>query len=242
MNEVAVVTGASSGIGEATARRLVQDGFKVVMGARRVDKLEKIATEINAEFHELDVTDLDSIERFASSVPKCSILINNAGGAFGRDSFESGSDDDWQRMYDVNVMSIKRVTSAFLPKLRASNDGRVVVVSSVAATQPYPGGAGYNAAKHAANAITQVLRMETLGTPVRVIEIAPGNVETEFSLVRFSGDQAKADAVYEGMTPLTADDIADCISFAVSRPKHVNINNMLIMPSDQATAMVIHRS
>ncbi len=242
MREVAVVTGASSGIGEATARRLSADGFEIVTGARRVDRLENISAEIGGRFYELDVTNLDSIRQFAESVSSCSVLVNNAGGAFGRDSVENGSDDDWQRMYDVNVLSVKRLTQAFLPKLRDSGDGRVVVVSSVAATEPYPGGAGYNAAKHGVHAVTQVLRMETLGTPVRVIEIAPGDAETEFSKVRFSGDEEKAAAVYQGMTPLTADDIADCISFAVTRPKHVSISYVAIMPADQATAMMIHRT
>ena len=242
MSEVAVVTGASSGIGEATARRLAADGFDVVIGARRVDRLEKIANEIGAAFHELDVTDDTSITRFTDAIPSCAVLVNNAGGAFGRDSFENGSDDDWQRMFDVNVMSVKKVTTRLLPKLRESGNGRVVVVSSVAASQPYPGGAGYNAAKFAAHAVTEVLRMETLGTPVRVIEIAPGSVETEFSKVRFDGDEKLAAAVYKGMTPLVAEDIADCISFAVTRPKHVNISNLLVMPTDQASATMIHRS
>jgi NADP-dependent 3-hydroxy acid dehydrogenase YdfG len=238
---VAVVTGASSGIGAATARRLGAEGFDVVIGARRADRLQAVADEIGARAMPLDVTDAESVRRFCAAVPDCRVLVNNAGGALGRDSVADADDVEWARMYDANVLGTMRMTKALLPALEASGDGHVVMVGSIAGYEPYAGGAGYNAAKFALRAMTKVLRLELLGKPVRVTSVDPGMVETEFSLVRFHGDEEKAAAVYEGVTPLTADDIADCIAFAVTRPSHVNIDTMVVLARDQSTATTVHR-
>jgi NADP-dependent 3-hydroxy acid dehydrogenase YdfG len=238
----AVVTGASSGIGMATARRLSAEGFEVVVGARREDRLRALADELGGRAIRLDVTDPASVERFCAEVPDCRVLVNAAGGAIGRDSIEHASDEDWRSMYESNLMGSLRMTRTLLPALEASGDGHVVMVGSIAGYQPYPGGGGYNAAKFAVRAMTKVLRLELLGRPIRVTEIDPGLVETEFSVVRFRGDQQAADAVYEGMTPLTPEDIADCIAFALTRPSHVNIDTLVVLARDQSDATTVHRS
>jgi NADP-dependent 3-hydroxy acid dehydrogenase YdfG len=239
----AVVTGASSGIGAATAIRLAREGFAVVLGARRADRLAQVASACgpSARALPLDVTDPASVEAFCAEVGNCHVLVNNAGGALGLDPIAEADEADWQLMYDTNVMGTMRMTKALMPALVASGDGHIVVVGSIAGHEPYPGGAGYNAAKFAARAFASVLRKELLGLPVRVTEIDPGMVETEFSLVRFDGDADRAAAVYEGVTPLTADDIADCIGFAVTRPSHVNIDTMIVLARDQAGAREVHR-
>jgi NADP-dependent 3-hydroxy acid dehydrogenase YdfG len=243
MARVAVITGASSGIGAATARRLAAEGFEVVIGARREDRLRAVAEEIGgrARAMPLDVTDAGSVARFCAEVPACHVLVNNAGGALGRDRVEDADEDEWTTMYDANVLGTLRMTKALLPAIEASGDGHVVMVGSIAGHEPYVGGAGYNAAKFGLRAMTKVLRLELVGRPVRITEIDPGMVETEFSVVRFHGDEEKAAAVYAGTTPLVADDIADCISFAVTRPSHVNIDMMLVLPRDQASASTVHR-
>jgi len=238
---VAVVTGASSGIGEATARRLARDGFEVVLGARRVDRLTAIAGEIRGRALALDVTDPASVAAFAAAIDRCEVLVNNAGGALGLEPVEGADLDRWRTMYETNVLGVARVTQALLAPLAASGDGRIVVVGSIAGFEVYPGGAGYTGAKHAVDALTRTLRLELLGRPVRVIEVDPGAVETEFSLVRFDGDRERADAVYAGMTPLVADDVADVIAFAVTRPAHVNLDRIVVRPRDQATARDVHR-
>ena len=237
----AVVTGASSGIGMATARRLAADGFQVVVGARREDRLQALAGEIGGRALGLDVTDPASVERFCAAVPECRVLVNAAGGAIGRDPIERASDADWQSMYESNVTGSMRMTKTLLPALEASGDGHVVMVGSIAGYEPYVGGGGYNAAKFAVRAMTKVLRLELLGRPIRVTEIDPGLVKTEFSLVRFRGDERQAAAVYEGLTPLTAEDVADCISFAVTRPSHVNIDTLIVLARDQSGATTVHR-
>ena len=230
----AVVTGASSGIGAATAARLASEGFDVVVGARRLDRLREVAEPIGARAIALDVTDRSSVDDFCRQVESCEVLVNNAGGALGLDRVEDADDERWRTMYESNVLGSVRMTQALLPKLEASGDGRVVMIGSVAAWEPYEGGGGYNAAKFGLRAATRALRLELLGRPVRVIEIDPGMVETEFSLVRFDGDAGRAAKVYEGVTPLTADDVADCIAFAVTRPPHVNIDTMIVLARDQA--------
>ncbi|MEJ5255981.1 MAG: SDR family NAD(P)-dependent oxidoreductase [Acidimicrobiales bacterium] len=237
----AIVTGASSGIGAATARRLAREGFDVVLGARRVERIEQLAAELGARSHPLDVTDDRSVEAFCDAVGECDVLVNNAGGAIGLEPVAEADLADWQAMYDTNVLGVARMTRALLPRLIASGDGHVVVVGSIAAHEPYPGGAGYNAAKFAVRAVVRVLRQELLGKPVRVTEIDPGLVETEFSVVRFRGDAQRASRVYEGLTPLRAEDIADCIAFAVTRPSHVNIDQMIVLARDQAGARDVHR-
>ena len=238
----AVVTGASSGIGAAAARVLAAQGWHVVVGARRLDRLEALAAEIGGTAHVLDVTDQASVDAFCAAIDGCALLVNNAGGALGTSSVAQAQDDEWLRMFDMNVMGTLRVTRALLPKLVASGDGLVVNIGSIAAREPYPGGAGYNAAKHAVAALTRVLRLEMIGKPVRVSEIDPGLAETEFSVVRFDGDTDRAAKVYEGMTALTAEDIAEAIGWIASRPAHVNIDTMLIMPRDQVSAQVINRT
>lgn len=238
---IAVVTGASSGIGAATARRLAADGFEVVVGARRLGRLRELAEEIGGRAIALDVTEAESVEAFCREVPECRVLVNNAGGAIGRDTLEESSDEDWRVMYETNVMGALRMTRALLPALEASGDGHVVMIGSIAGHEPYVGGSGYNAAKFAQRAMTRALRLELLGRPVRVSEIDPGLVETEFSVVRFRGDEAKAKAVYEGLTPLSAHDIADCVAFVATRPSHVNVDTIVVMPRDQAGATAVHR-
>jgi NADP-dependent 3-hydroxy acid dehydrogenase YdfG len=242
---VAVVTGASSGIGAATARRLAAEGFEMVVGARRVERLEKLAADIEAsggkaEALALDVTDAESVAGFCDQVPGCDVLVNNAGGALGLEPVADTDIEQWRAMYDSNVLGLVRMTQHLLPKLTAA-DGHVVNIGSIAGFEAYPGGAGYNAAKFAVRAVTQVLRMELLGQPVRITEIDPGMVETEFSLVRFGGDEDRAARVYEGLTPLTADDVADCVAWAVTRPRHVNVDQIVVRTVDQATATLFNR-
>ena len=239
---VAVVTGASSGIGAATARRLASDGFEVVLGARREDRLGTLASAIGARWSTLDVADPQSVTRFCDKLEACRVLVNNAGGALGLDRISEASEDDWMAMYQVNVLGSLRMTRTLLGRLEDSGNGHVVTIGSIAGYEPYVGGAGYNAAKFAERAMTKVLRLELLGRPVRVTEIDPGLVETEFSTVRFRGDTDRAAAVYQGVTPLSADDVADCVSFAVTRPPHVNIDTLVVLARDQAGAATVHRS
>ena len=240
--KIAVVTGASSGIGADTARALAERGFEVVLGARRVDKLERLARNIEgARFQALDVTDAASVESFARSVERLDLLVNNAGGALGLDRVEAAQDDRWRTMWEVNFLGVVRMTRALLPALRASGDSHIINVGSIAGFEQYPGGAGYTGAKHAARALTKTLRLELNGEPIRITEIAPGLVETEFSLVRFDQDASKAAAVYDGMTPLTGRDVADCIVWAATRPSHVNIDEIVVRPRDQATATLVYR-
>lgn len=238
----AIITGASSGIGAATARVLAGEGYRVVLGARRLDRLKALAGELGGEAIALDVTDPASVESFAAAVDECDVLVNNAGGALGLDSIADADEEKWLTMYESNVMGQMRMTRTLLPKLIASGDGHVVGVTSIAAIEPYVGGAGYNAAKHAQRAMLRVLRQELLGQPVRVTEIAPGMVETEFSVVRFGGDEAAAARVYEGMRPLSAEDVAECIRWALAQPPHVNVDEIVVRPRDQATATAVHRA
>jgi NADP-dependent 3-hydroxy acid dehydrogenase YdfG len=235
------VTGASSGIGHATAVALADEGFHVLAGARRTDRLRALAAETGATVTALDVTDAASVERFCAGVERCNVVVCSAGGALGRETVEQSSDADWQAMYDVNVLGTVRVVRALLPALRASGAGHVVLVGSIAGHQAYRGGGGYNAAKFAVRAVRDVLRQELLGEPIRVTEVAPGMVDTEFSLVRFRGDAATAAATYAGMTPLTAEDVADCITWAVTRPPHVNVDTLVVLATDQADATSVHR-
>jgi NADP-dependent 3-hydroxy acid dehydrogenase YdfG len=240
----AVVTGASSGIGAAAAKALAGAGFRVFLGARRRDRLEELAKEIGeaATALVLDVTDPLSVSAFAGKLPQTvQLLVNNAGGALGLDRIEDAREERWQAMWEVNVMGVLRMTRALLPALLASGDGHVVNVGSIAGFETYVGGAGYTAVKHAVRAMTKTLRLELLGKPVRVTEIAPGLVETEFALVRFGGDAERAKSVYRGMEPLVAADIADCIVWASTRPSHVNIDEIVVRPRDQATATMVHR-
>lgn len=229
----AVVTGASSGIGAATARTLAANGYHVVVGARRLDRLQELADEIGGTALKLDVTDEDSVEAFTSVIPRVSVLVNNAGGAKGLAPVAEADLDDWQWMWETNVLGTLRITKALLPKLIESGDGLIVTITSVAALGPYDNGAGYTAAKHGQAMVHRTLRGELLGQPVRLTEIAPGAVETEFSLVRFDGDEEKAAKVYEGIDPLVATDVAEIIGFVASRPPHVNLDQIVVRPRDQ---------
>jgi NADP-dependent 3-hydroxy acid dehydrogenase YdfG len=236
-----VVTGASSGIGEATARTLAAQGFHVVAVARRADRIKRLAAEIGGTAVPGDVTDEASVQSLARQLERVDVLVNNAGGAKGLQSVAEADLDDWRWMWDTNVLGTLRVTRALLPALIASGDGLIVTVTSIAALEVYDGGAGYTAAKHAQGAVHRTLRGELLGKPVRLTEIAPGAVQTEFSLVRFGGDTQRADAVYAGITPLTAEDVAEVIGFVAARPPHVNIDQIVIRPRDQASASRYHR-
>ena len=237
----AVVTGASSGIGAATARHLAAAGFDVVVGARRLDRLHQVAAPIGARALELDVTDTGSVDAFCAELASVSVLVNNAGGALGLDPLAEADEQQWRTMYETNVLGVMRMTRALLPRLIDSGDGHVVTIGSIAGWEPYAGGAGYNAAKFGARAVMGALRHEVLGQPVRLTEIDPGMVETEFSTVRFGGDTDRAAEVYAGVTPLTADDVAECVTFAVTRPSHVNIDTMIVLARDQAGARTVHR-
>jgi NADP-dependent 3-hydroxy acid dehydrogenase YdfG len=233
---VAVVTGASAGIGEATAKILAAQGFHVVAVARRADRINALAAEIAGTAIVADVTDGAAVDALAAQLTRVDVLVNNAGGAKGLEPVADADLEHWRWMWETNVLGTLRVTRALLPKLIDSGDGLIVTITSIAAMEVYDGGAGYTAAKHAQGALHRTLRGELLGKPVRLTEIAPGAVETEFSLVRFGGDQQRADSVYAGMTPLVAADIAEVIGFVASRPSHVNIDQIVIRPRDQATA------
>jgi NADP-dependent 3-hydroxy acid dehydrogenase YdfG len=232
----AVVTGASSGIGEATARRLAAEGFDVIVAARRRDRLDALAAEIGATAYTLDVTSPESVEAFAAALTSCDVLVNNAGGARGLTPVAESDDEQWRWMYETNVIGMMRVTKALLPLIIGGGNGHIVLLGSIAGREVYEGGAGYAAAKHAARAVNETLRLELLGKPVRITEVAPGMVETDFSLLRFGGDAERAAKTYEGLTPLTADDIADLVAFAVTRPPHVDIDVIIVKPRDQASA------
>jgi NADP-dependent 3-hydroxy acid dehydrogenase YdfG len=252
---VAVVTGASSGIGAATARQLAAAGYRVVLTARRKERIEALAAELAEAGHEaaayaLDVTDRAAVDGFAAWLDRCDVLVNNAGGALGTDSVATAEPADWRAMYEVNVLGVLHMTQALLPALTTSVEtssqsgaGTVVVISSTAGLATYEGGGGYVAAKHGAHVIAETLRLELCGKPVRIIEIAPGMVKTEeFAVTRFRGDREKAAKVYAGVAePLTADDVADTVTWAVTRPSHVNVDLLVVRPRAQAANHKVHR-
>ena len=241
---VAVVTGASSGIGAATVVALGRLGFRIVAGARRLDRLRLVVGESGVALS-LDVTKQESIDAFVTEVSKrfgrIDVLVNNAGLALGLTPIENGKDDEWMQMWEVNVLGLMRMTRACLPLLRKARHGHIVNLGSIAGFETYKGGAGYTASKHAVRAISRTLRIELNGEPIRVTEVQPGMVETEFSVVRFHGDRKAAKAVYSGVKPLVAADIADCIAFAVTRPPHVDIDEIVIRPVAQAASWLVAR-
>jgi NADP-dependent 3-hydroxy acid dehydrogenase YdfG len=241
----AIVTGASSGIGAATAAALAGLGFDVVAGARRLQRVEALTRRIAGRALALDVTDAESIERFAAAVaastPAVDLLVNNAGLALGADRVEQVDDDDLRVMWETNVLGLLRVTRALLPLLRRAPHAHIVNIGSIAGAEVYPGGAGYASSKHAVRAITRILRLELNGEPIRVTEVAPGIVDTEFATVRTKGDAEAASAISRGIEPLRAGDIADVVAFAVSRPPHVDIDLVEIRPIAQATPYMIAR-
>jgi NADP-dependent 3-hydroxy acid dehydrogenase YdfG len=239
---VAVVTGASSGIGAATATRLAAEGFDVVLAARRLDRLTALAEQIGGRAVQLDVTDADSVAAFAAGLDRVDVLVNNAGGAFDAAPVAEADLDSWQRTYDVNVLGTVRVTKALLPALRASGAGDLLFVGSTAGLISYEGGASYTAAKHGVHTLAETLRLELVGEPVRVIEIAPGMVRTEEFTLNRTQSQEKADAVYRGVRePLVAEDVADCIAWALTRPHHVNVDLLVVRPLAQAAQHKVAR-
>ncbi|MDQ6880174.1 MAG: SDR family NAD(P)-dependent oxidoreductase [Candidatus Dormibacteraeota bacterium] len=241
---VAVVTGASSGIGAATAVALGRRGYQIVAGARRLTRVRRVVGDLGMALP-LDVTDQDSVDAFVGNVKEAfgriDVLVNNAGLALGLGPIAQASDEDWVEMWQVNVLGLMRVTRACLPLLRKAKLGHIVNLGSIAGFETYKGGAGYTASKHAVRAISRTMRLELNGEPIRVTEIAPGMVETEFSTVRFHGDRKAAKAVYQGVKPLVAEDIADCILFAVTRPAHVDIDEIVIRPIAQAASWLVAR-
>lgn len=240
----AVVTGASSGIGQATARALATEGFHVVCAARRAERLQELAQEVDGTAVSCDVRDESSVADLAEAAGgRVHVLVNNAGGAYGHDPVETADPQQWRDMYEVNVLGLLHVTQALLPALRASGDGLIVNTGSTAGRVAYENGGGYTAAKHGTRVVTETLRLELSGEPIRVSEIAPGLVHTEeFSLVRFAGDQERADAVYAGVPdPLVAEDVADAIAWVATRPAHVNIDELVIKPRAQAAQHKLHR-
>jgi NADP-dependent 3-hydroxy acid dehydrogenase YdfG len=248
MQRTAVVTGASSGIGAATAVRLAREGYHVVLAARRLDRLKEVAGRIaeaggSAEVSQLDVGDRTRVAALADALDGCDVLVANAGGALGGEPIADAVPQDWLTMYESNVLGTLHTVQALLPKLIASGDGTVIIMGSTAGFTAYEGGGGYVAAKHGTHAIAATLRLELCGQPVRVVEIAPGMVKTdEFALTRYRGDQAKAAAIYAGVAePLTAEDVADAVAWAVTRPSHVNVDLMVLRPRAQAAQHKVHR-
>ncbi|MBX8691696.1 SDR family oxidoreductase [Mycobacterium vulneris] len=232
---VAVVTGASAGIGAATAKSLAALGFHVVCVARRKDLIQALADEIGGTAIVADVTDQAAVDALAAQLDRVDVLVNNAGGARGLEPVAEADIDHWRWMWESNVLGTLRVTRALLPKLIDSGDGLIITVTSIAAVEIYDNGAGYTSAKHAQGVLHRTLRSELLGKPVRLTEVAPGMVQTDFSLNRFDGDEQRAEKVYEGVTPLVAEDIAEVIGFVASRPSHVDLDLIVIRPRDQVS-------
>ncbi|WP_344233973.1 SDR family NAD(P)-dependent oxidoreductase [Kribbella hippodromi] len=240
---LAVVTGASSGIGAASARYLARAGFEVICAARRLDRIEALAKEIDGRAVQCDVTSAEDVAALTAAVgDNLQVLLNNAGGAFGLEPVAEADLDAWRRMYEVNVIAVAAVTKSLLPAL-ISGQGTIIVMGSTAGQVAYEGGGGYVAAKHGAKAVVDTLRLELYDQPVRITEIAPGMVRSEgFALTRFNGDQSKADAVYAGVRePLTADDIADIVAYVATRPAHVNLDRITVRPRAQAAQHKVHR-
>ena len=230
--KIAVVTGGSAGIGEASARALARDGWKVVVAARRLERCQEIAEEIGGVAVELDVTDAGSVAKLSEALERVDLLVNNAGGAKELDYLRDANGSDWEWMFQTNVMGTMRVTRALYPQIKASK-GLVVNIGSIAGTDAYKGGSGYNAAKHGLRGMTRAFRREE-APDIRVTEIDPGRVKTDFSMNRFNGDLERAAKVYEGKLNLFAEDVAEAVRWVASLPAHVNIDTLNIMPADQA--------
>ncbi len=232
---VAVATGASAGIGEATAKTLAAQGFHVICVARRPEPIETLAAAIDGTAIVADVTDPDAVAALAQRLDRVDVLVNNAGGARGLESVADADIEKWRWMWEANVLGTLYVTKALLPKLIDSGDGLIVTVTSIAALETYDNGAGYTTAKHAQGVLHRTLRSELFGKPVRLTEVAPGMVKTDFSLNRFDGDAERAEKVYAGVEPLVAEDIAEVIGFVASRPAHVDLDLIVVRPRDQVT-------
>lgn len=250
-NSIAWITGASSGIGEACAYALAEKGFKLCLGARRTNRLGELKSRIEEQFPTaevfcapLDVRSTESCETFGnaaiSEMGPPDVLVNNAGLVKGVDPIAEGKDDDWALILETNVLGLLKMTRLALQSMLERKKGHIILIGSIAGHQAYPGGSAYCASKFGVKAIANSLKQEVLGQNVRVSSVDPGLVNTEFSTVRL-GSKEKADQVYAGMTPLIAEDIADCVSFIATRPAHVNIDQLIVMPTDQATAQKVHR-
>lgn len=222
-------------------RALAAEGFETISAARRLDRCERLAEQVDGRAVELDVTDPDSVARLADEIERLDVIVHSAGGALGLETIADADERRWREMYESNVLGMVRVTKTLLPALQAGADPRIVILGSVAGIETYQGGGGYTAAKHAAHAVAQTLRLELLADGIRITEIAPGLVETEFSLVRFDGDAERAADVYRGLKPLDAEDVAELIAFCVTRPAHVDVDYVAIKPTAQATAKIVHR-
>jgi serine 3-dehydrogenase len=250
-NKVVFITGASSGIGASCAVQFAQQGAKLLLAARRIERLDAFAEGLGKKYSvdvktlQLDVSIRIEVESTVSALPdswrKVSVLVNSAGLASGLSLLQEGDVDDWEKMIDTNVKGLLYVTRAIVPGMIQRGEGHIINIGSIAADQFYPKGNVYSATKAAVNALTSTLRLDLNGTSVRVSSIDPGLVETEFSIVRFHGDKARADKTYEGITPLTADDIADAVMYCATRPPHVNIQQVVLTPTDQASTTIVHR-
>lgn len=251
MNKIVLITGASSGIGEACALHCAKEGANIILAARRIEKLEKLSKRIEEEFQvhcyvmKLDVTHLKTVDESIQHLPqewkKIEILINNAGLALGLETFQAGKHEDWDRMIDTNIKGLLYVTRAVLPDMIVRQQGHIVNIGSISGHETYSGGVVYCLTKHAVTAMSEGLRKDLLGTPIRVSLISPGMVKTEFSKVRFKEDETRAEKVYEGLTPLYAEDIAEAVVFCITRKPHINIKEIFILPTDQASTTMVHR-
>jgi NADP-dependent 3-hydroxy acid dehydrogenase YdfG len=251
MGKTALITGATAGIGEATAKAFAKLGFELILTGRRTERLTELKEKLETEFqssvsiHSFDIRDRNQVENFCRNKingQQIDILVNNAGLASGLSPLHQGDVEDWEKMIDTNVKGLLYITRELAPRMVDAESGHIINVGSIAGIEVYPNGNVYCATKHAVKAISEGLRKELYDKGIRVTNIAPGLVETEFSIVRFHGDKDKADSVYAGMNPLTAEDIADCIAFAATRPPHVNIADMLVLPSDQGSSTQVKRS
>lgn len=250
--QLVCITGASSGIGASCARAFASHGARLLLVARRIERLEALARELRADYqaevrtHLLDVRDRDAVDALFASMPAdwsaIDILVNNAGLSRGLSKLHEGEHDDWDEMIDTNVKGLLHVTRAVVPGMVQRNRGHIINIGSIAGQEVYPNGNVYCASKHAVDAITKGLRMDLVETAIRVTTIDPGLVETEFSIVRFHGDEARAKTVYNGLVPLTPDDVADAVVYAATRPPSVCINQIVLTPTAQASALVVHRA
>ena len=252
MNKCIFITGATAGFGKACSRLFAENGWNLIITGRRKERLEKLASEIKSEHgvdvHTLnfDVRNQEEVARVVSELPQkikdgIGILINNAGLAVGKGPIDNGIIDDWNRMIDTNVKGLLYVSNAVIPFLKANKGGHIINIASIAGKEVYPGGNVYCASKHAVDALSKAMRIDLVSHNIKVTNIAPGAAETEFSVVRFKGDQSVADSVYDGFDPLQAIDIAETAYFAATRPAHVNLNDIVIMPAAQASSQVLYK-
>ncbi|MCF8219100.1 MAG: SDR family NAD(P)-dependent oxidoreductase [Bacteroidales bacterium] len=252
MNKTALITGATSGIGKAIAKKFAENGYNIIITGRRQQRLTELKDNLstNNQIKVLDlcfdVRDKDSVfstlEKLPASWDQIDVLINNAGLAVGTNKIHEGEIDDWERMIDTNVKGLLYVSRAILPKMAAQQQGHIINIGSIAGKQVYPNGNVYCASKHAVDALTQAMRIDALDHNIKVTQVSPGAVETEFSIVRYKGDKDKADKVYQGFTPLSGEDVADVTFYAASLPPHVNINDLVVIPTAQANATTFNKS